>query len=98
MTEDKLTSLEEEIKTAPKNFMVVGRALAEVRNQRLYKPEFSAFEAYCLQRLGYTRVRAQQLIEAYETANDLVQQNLSINNERQARELARVPKEKQAGI
>lgn len=98
MTEDRLISLEEEIETAPKNFAVVGRALAEIRNQRLYKAEFSAFEAYCLQRLGYTRVRAHQLIEAYETANYLAQQGFIVKNERQARELARVPNEKQVEI
>lgn len=49
MTRDRLTTLEEEIEATPDN-LSVGRALAEIKNQCLYKPAFTAFEAYYLQR------------------------------------------------
>jgi predicted kinase len=97
VTRDRLTTLEEEIEAAPDN-LSVGRALAEIKNQRLYKPAFTAFEAYYLQRWGKKRERAYQLIEAYETAQYLAQHGLSIQNERQARELTGIPREKQVEV
>jgi hypothetical protein len=72
-------------------FVEVGRALAEIRDRRLYRAEHDTFEDYCRERWELGRTRAYQLISAAE-----VSRAMSTNgghgehlpaNERQAREL-----------
>ena len=61
--------------------------------------DFSTFEEYCQERWGWSRHRSNQLIEAAEVVTDLGNhghQTTMPANERQARELARVPEEKRA--
>lgn len=72
----KLSSLERQtlerhenaIDAANLNFIDVGRALAAIRDERLYRADFPSFERYCRDRFGYSRQRAQQLIGAAEIA------------------------------
>jgi hypothetical protein len=46
----------------------VGLALARIRDKRLYKAEFSSFEAYCQIRWGFQHTKAYWLIAAAEVA------------------------------
>lgn len=87
----RLIALEKVIERGKKTFVEVGMALAEIRESRLYKSEFSTFEDYCRGKWGWNRNRAYSLIEAASVANALPE-NVShgIQNERQARELSKV--------
>ena len=44
--------------------MEVGLALAEIRDLRLYRREYSGFAEYCREKWGWTRQHAYRLIEA----------------------------------
>ena len=52
-------------------FVEVGKALAKIRDGRLYRETHATFEAYCAERWGWSRVRAHQLIESSEVAGDV---------------------------
>ena len=52
-------------------FVEVGKALAKIRDGRLYRETHATFEAYCAERWGWSRVRAHQLIESSEVAKML---------------------------
>ncbi|MCA9235676.1 MAG: hypothetical protein KDA44_09395 [Planctomycetales bacterium] len=82
-----------------KTFREVGAALIAIRDQRLYRAEFKSFEAYCQERWGWTRRRADMLIEATTTA-DMIENNCSHRpaNEAQTRPLAAVPKKSRAEV
>ncbi len=45
-------------------FFEMGKALAELRDRRLYRSTHSTFEEYCKDRFGYNRPRSYQLIDA----------------------------------
>lgn len=82
-----------------RTFYAVGNALAQIRDQRLYRATHFTFEQYCQERWGMSRPRAYQLIAAAD-----VHTNLSTivdnppTNEAQARELARLPPEQQPEV
>jgi len=57
-------SLEKTIDKNLKAFYRVGVALLKIRDERLYRDQYSSFEEYCQERWGFTRVRAHQLISA----------------------------------
>lgn len=52
-------------------FVEVGMALAEIRDNRLYKGTHSSFEDYCRDRWGFNRQRASQIITASEVSRIL---------------------------
>jgi len=56
-------------------FVEVGKALAKIRDGRLYRETHATFEAYCAERWGWSRVRAHQLIESSEVAKMLTMVN-----------------------
>jgi hypothetical protein len=66
--------------------MQVGLALLEIRDQRLFDPEFTTFEAYCRERWGSSQRHANRLIAAAEIAVALGP--IGPKNEAQARALA----------
>ncbi|MEZ6069446.1 MAG: hypothetical protein R3C10_04045 [Pirellulales bacterium] len=75
-------------------FVEVGLALKEIRDRRLYREEYSTFEAYVDKRHGLKRTYAHYLIESAAAADQVFTVvNSAPNTERQARELARVPEE-----
>jgi hypothetical protein len=78
-----LAELEAEIETGLATFMRTGLALYAIRDRRLYADTHDTFEAYCLDRWGFTDRRARQLIDAAETGT-----MVPVKNERQARALA----------
>ena len=59
-----LTQAEAKIERGIKSFIEVGDALAQVRDQRLYREEFGTFEVYCHERWGLSRSRVYRLIDA----------------------------------
>lgn len=101
---DRLAELEAVIERGMATFVEVGAALMEVRDGRLYRPEnggrWGAFEDYCRERWGFSRIHAHRLM----TAADAVAGLLPMGNgpapasERQARELAAIPAGRRAEV
>jgi hypothetical protein len=69
----ELRLLEKQIKAGLEGMISAGTALAEIRDRRLYKQTHHSFDAYCLDRWGFTRHRADQLIGAASTVGAMVQ-------------------------
>src|SRR5690554_2740020 len=67
---------------------------ATIRDNRLYRAEFMTFEAYCQERWGISRPRAYELMTAATVVSAIADKELPApTNERQARELGKVPDE-----
>ena len=80
-------------------FRDVGLALASIRDNRLYRATHATFEDYCRERWQWSRQRAHQMIECAEVAASLPGDcQPLVDNERQARELAKVEPEKRAEV
>ncbi|HEY6723811.1 MAG TPA: hypothetical protein VI197_07255 [Polyangiaceae bacterium] len=75
-------------------FVDVGRALTRIRDAKLYAEEFGTFEAYCRERWGMSKTHANRLIASADVAANVTPIGV-IPNEAQARELAKLPTEKQ---
>ena len=72
--EEKLLSeLEDVIETNMKGFVLVGMALTKIRDQRLYRIQYSTFEEYLLRVWDMARSTAYKLIEAAEVHGNLKQ-------------------------
>lgn len=81
-------------------FYEAGKALAELRERRLYRSSYKTFEAYCRERFGFTRQAANYLI-----AGANIFENLTTNgcqtlptNERQVRSLFALLPEQQCQV
>lgn len=85
---DLLAQAEAVIERGIKTFLEVGEALTQVRDNRLYRAEFSTFEEYAERRWGFTKTHANRLVAASTVAAILTPIGAEINNEAQARELA----------
>ena len=70
-TEGRLAELEAVIDAGLHTFIEVGLALAEIREQRLYREHYDSFEVYCRTRFNFNRQRASQLIKAAEVSRIL---------------------------
>ena len=100
---DKLEKFEAVIGKGMSSFLEVGNALAEIKQGKLYRSTYKTFENYCDKRWGFTRQRAHQLVYAADMAEELkaevakvkmstqVDKTVPVANERQARELSRLP-------
>ncbi|MGD0656115.1 MAG: hypothetical protein ABSA16_17395 [Thermoguttaceae bacterium] len=86
------------IKKGIKTFVEVGKALLEIRDHRYYRDNYDTFENYCKEKWGFARRTAYQYIEAAEVTENVCHgaQIEGPANERQARELAKLPDEEQA--
>ena len=64
---------EKVIRTNLKEFILVGRALKEIRDSKLYRlnREFSSFEEYCLATFDFSLSQGKRLVKAAEVADDL---------------------------
>lgn len=75
--------------------------LKRIRDERLYRGDHKSFEDFCQAELGYTSRWARQIIQSAETIEELsgtmVPDQLP-SNERQVRELARLPAGKRAEV
>lgn len=87
-----LTQLEGTIRNGWHGFVTVGEALLTIRDQRLYRAAHRTFGDYCEQVWGWSRQRAQQLMDAAQTTHALSTIGLQPENERQARELKEAAK------
>ncbi len=71
MTEQEIRDrlhLERKVERA---FFEAGKALAELRDRRLYRSTHGTFEEYCKDRFGYNRSRFYQLIDAAAVVDNL---------------------------
>ena len=97
---DLLAFCERKIAAGFSTFCEVGDALLKIRDARLYRASHSSFEAYCREKWGMTRRRADQLIEASAVVIGLASENncSQLVTESQARELAKVPEDARAEV
>jgi len=75
-------------------FIEVGESLWTIREHKLYKEQYTRFEDYCKERWGFSKTHANRLIGAKVLQDEMTPTGAKITSERQARELAKVPKEK----
>lgn len=93
----RLAERERTIERGLATFVDVGTALAEIRDDRLYRAQYDTFEDYCRRRWGLTRSRAYQMMEAASVVQNFGH-GQAPETESQARELARVPAEQRAEV
>lgn len=98
----KLVDLELVIERGLQTFVEVGAALTLIRDQKLYRESHGTFEEYCQDRWGWTDRRARQLMDASAVVGHLTDGSETGTtvpvNERQAREIGKVSKEKRAEV
>jgi len=92
----RLATEEAVIERGLHTFVQVGKALAAIRDQRLYRAEHETFEAYCKSRWGFTDRRARQMIDAAETVDSLPTGTTVPVTESQARALSGLDPEQAA--
>jgi hypothetical protein len=80
-----LPELERVIERGQQTFIEVGRALLEIRDRRLYRETHATFEAYCRERWGWGRHRANQYINGARVAQAVGDSCYQPENEAQAR-------------
>lgn len=100
------------IEGVQKSAKLVGMALKQIHDDKLYRGESETFEQYCESRWGFTKRRAYQLmnhVDALKRLGYTAEQTLDKTcttappdapepNERQTRELAAAPEEQQAEV
>lgn len=74
----------------------LGKALAEIRDCRLYRSEFDTFADYCRSKWDFTDSRARQLIAAAEVQETVT--TVTLSSERAARELGKVDPDKREEV
>jgi DNA repair photolyase len=96
----KLKQLEKTVADDMGRFIRVGVALAEIRDQRLYRETHPTFEAYCRDKFDMMRAHAYRLISQASVVKELspIGDIPKPQNEAQARELAKAPKEKRVEV
>lgn len=95
---ESLRRYEETIEHGLKTFVAVGNALIYIRNGRLYREEYTTFEAYCDEKWGFTGRKARYLMGAAKTVAGLAESGTIVplpENEAQARPLIGLPPEQQ---
>lgn len=90
----QLISLESKIEAGRKTFVEVGLALAEIRDQRLYRADYATFEDYCKQKWQWSKQHVYNLIECAPIAKS----NPQITSLNQARVIAQVPPANRAAV
>src|SRR5215469_13912830 len=68
----RLSELESAVERTLDSFLECGRALAEIRNKRMFRQEFATWEDYCKGRWGFGYGRANDLIRSTEVAECLL--------------------------
>jgi hypothetical protein len=93
-----LSGCEERIERGLQTFVEVGQALATIREKRLYRTEHETFEDYCRQRWSMSARHANRSIEAAAVVESMGPMGPTPTNERQVRELAKVPEAERADV
>lgn len=97
--DQRLAELEKTIAKGKKTFVKVGLCLAEIRDLRLYRREYSGFEEYCREKWGWSKPYCTQLITAAAVVEALpANTQVAIATESQARELAKAAPDERAGV
>ena len=92
----RLVDLERIIEQGLKTFTHVGKSLLEIKNSKLYKQEYSTFDAYCRDRWGMSRPQAYRLIESSVVIDNLSPiGDILPMNESQVRSLTKLEPEQQ---
>jgi len=96
---NRLKKLEEIIERGQNTFMLVGKAVMEVKLTRLWRQDYHSWDEYCAKRWGWTRQRVHQIEKSSETVG-LLPENVAqmVDNEKAARELANVPEDKREEV
>lgn len=95
----RLVQLELVIEIGLKTFVDVGTALLEIRDNKLYRLNFSTFEDYCRERWGMSHRHANRMIEAAGINTNLGPIGPKLpETESQARELASLEPEQQRQV
>ena len=96
----QLRKLESVIEKGIATFVEVGEALRTIRDSKLYRDDYGTFERYVEDRWQFKKRYAYNLIESAEAVKNVHHgaQKTVPANERQARELAKAPPEKQAEV
>jgi hypothetical protein len=89
-----LQSCEDIIKEGLETFYLVGRALMMIRDQKLYRIEYSNFESYCRERWDMTPRHAYRFITATSIVDRITPTAVMPTNESQIRPLLKLPEEK----
>lgn len=80
------------IEKGQKTFVEVGKALAKIRDGRLYRETHKTFEEYCGDRWGWSRRRAYQFLEGAEVVKNVNGRSQTAPaSEYQARPLTKLP-------
>jgi hypothetical protein len=93
-TAPTLDELEAQVQTGLESFATAGRALAAIKSRKLYRPGFTSWESYLVERWRFTGDYATKLITAAAVADELVSAGLPQPlRESHARELKKIPTE-----
>ena len=92
----RLETIEAVIRRGQKTFVEIGAALATIRDERLYRSDFSTFQEYCKERWSWDSNYARRLISAAEVVQSVPIGTVS--SESQARELAKVEHSKREEV
>ena len=99
LDDPRLIHLENVIERGLQTFMDVGSALLEIRDKKLYKPNYKTFELYCRERWKMSQPRAYQLMDAAKVTQNLsTNVELSPNRESQVRPLAKLKPKQQRKV
>jgi hypothetical protein len=101
MANNRLTQLEDIIAANQQNFRQTGKALKQIRDDRLFRDLlFDSFDVYVRQRWDMARSQAYRLIKSANVIENLspIGDGILPENEYQARVLARFTKEDQRKI
>ncbi len=95
----RFRAYEEDIQEGLGQFLIVGRALLAIRDQRLYRADHSTFESYCESRWHLSARRINQFVKAAQVRDELAESEPMVpklplpSNERQIRPLTSLPAE-----
>lgn len=92
--QDRLEHCVAIVRAGQQTFLEVASALAEIREGKLYRATHASFGEFARETFGFERAHANRLAAAGEIAAA----HPGIQNERQAREVARVPVERRAEV
>jgi hypothetical protein len=95
----QLPALEHIIEIGLGTFYIVGSALRQIRDSKLYRNEYHTFEQYCEDRWNIKRQRAYELMQAAAVVANLSEISDKLpSNEAQARELSGLTSEQQRDV
>jgi hypothetical protein len=90
----RLQELESIVENGLQTFYEVGKALDEIREQKLYRETHKTFDAYCREKWGIAKQTANRFIAAAQVIENLTPMGVKIPaNERQVRPLTGLPPE-----